>query len=196
MVEFIEGIIDYIGLNFIIVNTGNFGFKVEAPLSTVEKVGNLGDKVRLYTYLQIKEKDISLFGFLKREERDLFLLITGVSGVGPKTGLAILSLFSPDKLEAIIMDEDIDALKRVPGIGKKTAQRMILELKGTIERGFGDKKEKNIVEMEDVYLGLEALGYSKSEIRAVVNRIGDRIPKNGNINEIIRIVLREMDKNG
>ncbi len=195
MIEFIKGTLEYVGVNFLIVNTGSFGFKIEVPLSVLEKTGKPGDEVKLYTYLQIKEKDISLFGFLKREERDLFLLITSVSGVGPKTGLAILSLFPPKKLEAIIMEEDIDALKRVPGIGKKTAQRMILELKGTIEKGFGER-EGEIIDMEDVYLGLEALGYSKSEIRSTIKRIKDKIPKNGNVNEIIRVILKEMDKNG
>ncbi len=195
MIDFIEGTIEYVGTNYIIIHSQNMGFKVEVPVSTLEKLGNIGDKVRLYTYLQIREKDLSLFGFFKREERELFLLILGVGGIGPKIGLSLLSMFSPEKLRTIIIDEDVNALTRVSGIGKKTAQRMILELKGTIEKGIGEGKEP-ISDMEDVYSALGALGYSRTEIKRAIDKVRDEISPKLEIDEIIRLLLKVMDKNG
>ncbi len=194
MIEFIEGTVEYIGANFVILHTGGFGFKVEVPTSTLEKLSSVGNKVRLYTYLQIREKDLSLYGFFEREERDLFLLILSVGGIGPKIGLALLSIFSPERLKTLIMEEDISALTRVPGIGRKTAQRMILELKGTIEKGIGG--EESLPQLEDVYLGLKALGYSQKEIEKALRDIKDEISSETDINKIIKLVLRVMDKDG
>ncbi len=194
MIEFIEGSIEYIGTNFIILHAGNFGFKVNVPISTLERINTTQNLIRFYTYLQAKERDFSLFGFLTREERDLFLHIIGVGGIGPKIGLSILSVFSPEKLKSIIMDEDIDTLIRIPGIGKKTAQRMILELKGTIEGNIGDTKKEGI--NEDIYLGLSALGYTQREIQKAFEKVKDKISQDMNINEAIKIILKVMDGDG
>ncbi len=194
MIEFIEGSIEYIDTNFIILHTGNFGFRVSVPISTLERIDTTEDPIRLYTYLQAKEKDFSLFGFLTREERDLFVHIIGVGGIGPKIGLSILSAFSPEKLKTIIMDEDIDRLTRIPGIGKKTAQRMVLELKGTIESKIGDTKKESI--SEDIYLGLGTLGYTQREIQKAFDKVKDKISQDMDINEAIKIILKVMDRNG
>lgn len=193
MIEFVEGNTEFIGPNYIILNIGQIGFRVYTTLSTIDKV-TLNDKVKLYTHFLVRERDFTLFGFLKREERDLFVLILNVGGIGPKIGLAILSLFTPERVKSIIMAEDVDALVRVPGIGKKTAQRMILELKGSLEKGVSGSEE--LSHIEDVYLGLSALGYSRSEIDRVFKKIKGEIEGITDTTEIIRLILKEMDKNG
>ncbi len=194
MIDFIEGKVEYIGPGFIVIDTGNFGFKIEVPLSDLEKITQKGEITRLFTYLLIRERDLSIFGFLRREERDIFLDVLGVGGIGPKTGLALLSLFSPERLQEIISSEDVDSLKKVPGIGKKTAQRLILELKGSLEKRI-EKREESYMNLEDVYLALISLGYSKREINIAIDKLKGKISHNMDSNKILKLVLQELDKN-
>jgi len=194
MIDFVEGKVEYIGPGFLIIEIGNFGFKIEVPLSVLEKIIQKGKIIRLFTHLLIRERDLVIFGFLKREERDIFLDVLGVGGIGPKTGLALLSLFSPEKLQEIISNEDVDALKKVPGIGKKTAQRLILELKGSLEKRI-EEKEENYMNLEDIYLALTSLGYSKKEINIAVDRLKDKISYKMDQNQILKLVLQELDRN-
>lgn len=129
MLAFLEGYIDYIEENTIALHVGGVGYEVYATNSAISKYADTKDKIRLYTYLQAKEDGVTLFGFAGREEKTMFLKLITVSGVGAKTAVGILSGVQLPELAAAIVTGDITALSRAKGIGKKTAERIILELR-------------------------------------------------------------------
>ena len=117
-----------------LVDVNGVGFEVGMASSSISKLPEIGAPVTLLTHLQVREDGMALFGFLSAEEKSLFERLIGVSGVGPKVALAALSSYSPAQLAAAIADGDAARVSKIPGIGKKTAQRIILELKGTLEK--------------------------------------------------------------
>lgn len=192
MIDFLEGKVRYKGSGYIVVQSGSIGYKIYMSLSSLSKIDITDKDLLIYTYLLVKERDISLFGFLKKQERGLFISMLGVNGIGAKTALATLSLFSPEKFEEIIMNEGVDELKKVPGIGKKTAQRMILELKGTLEKGLQDREEEP--EIKELYLALSTLGYSKGEARKIIEGLEGKLSSGMSINEMLTVVLKNLDR--
>ena len=188
MYSYIKGIIEEINLDHIVIDNNGIGYKINASANTIMKV-KIGHECKIYTKLIVKEDDMSLCGFYDKEELKMFELLTSISKIGPKVGLGILSFASPRQIGAYILSEDIVKLSKAPGVGKKTAERIVLELK--------DKVDKNNVEFEPTLLSSEpiavskdeavdalvALGYSSAEAKEAV----DKCKKDGlNTEDIIK----------
>lgn len=138
MIAFLKGILAGKSADTAFIEVSGVGYAVGMSQSALAKLPAVGQPVQVHTYLQVREDGLSLFGFLSLEEQALFEQLIGVSGVGPKMGLAALSAFSsPEALVSAISAQDVAAVQRIPGVGKKTASRIILELKGSLDQGLG-----------------------------------------------------------
>lgn len=137
MIAFLDGTVAGKTLASVFVNVGGVGFEVGMSSTSLSKLPESGQRVTVYTYLQVRDDGMSLFGFLSLEEKALFEKLITVSGVGPKVALAALSSYTPAQLADLISAQDVTAVQRIPGIGKKTASRIILELKGSLDQGLG-----------------------------------------------------------
>ena len=176
MLAYIKGILEIKTKGYIVVEAGGLGYKIFMPESTIAKAGNIGDKVQIHTFMRVREDDVSLYGFLTNEELRMFELLLSVSGIGAKGALGILSNITPSQFALAVISNDVAILKKVPGIGPKTAQRAILELKDKLKKdqeiavAEGEEAsniEKVIKEDENVaeaISALQVLGYSKREI--------------------------------
>lgn len=133
MIASIRGTLLSAGVDHVVVETGGVGFLIYAPRPVLGGLGEIGSEVRLYTHLHIREDLLALYGFASVEQRALFELLLGVSGIGPKVALSLLSSATADELRTAIAGGDTARLARVPGIGKKTAERLVLELRGKID---------------------------------------------------------------
>jgi Holliday junction DNA helicase RuvA len=165
MIAFLNGKLADIQAGAVIIDVGGIGYRVQVPLSLMQRLPEPGGQIMLYTHLAVREDDISLYGFREPGELEYFLKLLNVSGVGPKGALAVLTLFAPGELGQAIVNEDLTALTRVPGIGKKTAGRIILELKDKIPvtalKEASGRQQAGLV--NDAVVALEALGYSTLE---------------------------------
>ena len=178
------------------IDVNGIGYEVLVPLSTSDKMLEEGQKYQILTHLHIREQEQTLFGFATNEERDLFrLLINRVSGIGPKLGLAILSGMSVDDFKNAVIGGNITGLSTISGLGKKTAERIILELKdkvGVTETWTAAKEDssgpKSII--HDAVLALISLGYKQAEALKAVNKIKDSSPADISSDELIRSALR------
>ena len=188
MYSYIKGTIEELYLDHIVIDNNNIGYRINVSSNTLKDL-QLGNMAKIYTKLIVREDDMSLCGFSTKEELEMFELLTSVSKIGPKVGLGILSFASPRQLGAYIVSEDIAKMSKAPGVGKKTAERIILELK--------DKIDKQNIEFEPTLLSqspvavsqdeavdaLIALGYSTAEAKEAV----DKCKKTGlNTEDIIK----------
>lgn len=173
----------------LIVNVGGVGFRVRVPTNTLANLGAVGSEVQLFTHLHVREDEISLYGFATEDERNLFETLLTVSGIGPKVGLGILSAAPADTLRIAIAQGNVDMLTAIPGIGKKTAQRLILELKGKIDvSGLGEVSELTPLD-KDVIDALINLGYSAAE----ATRAARAVPSNvQTLEERVRVALQHL----
>lgn len=142
MIAYLMGILAGIDATSAIIDVGGVGYAVGMSAKSLSRLPGAGEKVQVFTSLQVREDDMSLYGFLTLEERDLFRQLIEVSGVGPKVALAALSTFEPGEFVAAVLDEDVASISRIPGIGKKTASRIVLELKGSLEKGIATSPVK------------------------------------------------------
>ncbi|EGT5043305.1 Holliday junction branch migration protein RuvA [Clostridioides difficile] len=175
MYSYIKGTVEEIYIDSIVVENNGIGYKINVSSNTMMNL-QVGEATKIYTKLIVREDDMSLCGFVSREELKMFELLTSVSKIGPKVALSILSFASPAQLGAYILSEDIGKLSKAPGVGKKTAERIVLELK--------DKVDKNNIEFEPTLLSqkptlisqdesvdaLVALGYTLSESKEAVQK--------------------------
>lgn len=137
MIAFLKGTLAGKTLTSIYIDVHGVGYEVGMSTSNISKLPDVGQSVEVFTYLQVREDAMALFGFTSMEEKELFLKLIGVSGIGPKVALAALSFYSPAQLVDAIAAQDTARVSKIPGVGKKTAQRIILELKGSIDQGLG-----------------------------------------------------------
>lgn len=168
MYSYIKGTIEEIRLDNIVVENNNIGYKINVSSNTIKDL-QLGKMAKIYTKLIVREDDMSLCGFGSQEELKMFELLTSVSKIGPKVGLGILSFASPGQIGAFILSEDIAKLSKAPGVGKKTAERIILELK--------DKVDKNNVEFEPTLLSQAPIGISQDEAVDALLALGYSAPE-------------------
>ncbi|RDY29167.1 Holliday junction branch migration protein RuvA [Romboutsia weinsteinii] len=168
MYSYIKGTIEEIRLDSIVVENNNIGYKINVSSNTIKDL-QLGKMAKIYTKLIVREDDMSLCGFGSQEELKMFELLTSVSKIGPKVGLGILSFASPGQIGAFILSEDIAKLSKAPGVGKKTAERIILELK--------DKVDKNNVEFEPTLLSQAPIGISQDEAVDALLALGYSAPE-------------------
>lgn len=187
MIDRLRGIILEKRLDGVVVESGSFGLRVFMPGPNLGRLDE-GDEVVLYTYLQVKDDGFSLFGFLDEEDRELFLLLIGVSGVGPKVAMGIFSRFSSGDVIYFIQNGDAKSLTEAPGIGKKTAQRIILELKDKVKDLHPVAPTVDVLQtsraelQQDALDALISLGYSPNEARDAVKGIDS---------DDVEIVLKE-----
>ena len=137
MISFLKGIVEAKTLTSLYIDVNGVGFEVGMSSTGLSKLPAVGSPVQIFTYLQMRDDGAALYGFTSAEEKALFEKLIGVSGVGPKMALAALSTYSPEGLAQMIADQDVSAIQRIPGVGKKTASRIILELKGSLDQGIG-----------------------------------------------------------
>lgn len=180
MISFIYGLVRAIHSDYVVVEVGGVGLKISVNATTSANV-TMGMQVHLFTTLVVREDSLTLFGFLSEEERSLFELVQTVSGVGPKVALSILGALSPQDLSRAIATEDISTIEQVPGIGRKGAQRMILELKGKL-KDFSEIPRYNVhipAWRESLSSALISLGFSPKESDAAVTRVVSRLNSEG-----------------
>lgn len=187
MIGFLHGKLQARTDDSIILNVGGVGFRVRISASTSVGLGAVGSDVQLFTHLRVREDELSLYGFATEQELHLFETLMTVSGVGPKVALNVLSSAATDTVRMAIAQGNVDALTAVPGIGKKTAQRIVLELKGKVDvSGLGDVEELSPLD-EDVMNALLTLGYSAAE----ANRAARSVPTNVKaLEDRIRVALQ------
>ncbi|WP_099187755.1 Holliday junction branch migration protein RuvA [Tepidibacter mesophilus] len=177
MYQYIKGIVEEINIDFIVVECNGIGYRINASQNTICQVKK-NDEVKIYTKLIVREDDMSMCGFKTQEELKMFELLNSVSKIGPKVALSILSFAEPKRLGAFILSEDIGALSKAPGVGKKTAERMILELKDKIdkhnvefEQTLLTSSNKNILEADEAVQALVSLGYSLAEAKEAASKL-------------------------
>ena len=187
MISYVKGPLMGIEEDVIVVEAGSLGLAVHVPVSLLPELPGLGQEVTVYTYFQVREDAMTLYGFLHPQDRDMFRQLLGVNGIGPKGALGILSVLRPDDLRLAIVSEDVKALAKAPGIGTKTAQRMILDLKDKISRddvlgsmasgtdlgtGSGAAAMAGLAEAaKEAVQALVALGYTNSEASRAVKQV-------------------------
>lgn len=193
MFSYIKGKLVSKLINYIIVEVGGIGFKIFMSTSSIAKL-NENEEVKIHTYMQVKEDDISLYGFITNEELRMFELLISVSGVGAKSAIAMLSNITPSSFALAIITNDIKALTKIPGIGNKTAQRIVLELKDKLktEESISNDNEEIAVAIKDdnksneAVQALKVLGYTNSEIEQVLEKIDTN---SMTVEDIIRTAL-------
>ena len=163
MIDSLRGTVIAIRTESAVIDVGGVGYLVSMSSNSLSDLPKLGDDVTVLVHMSIREDNISLFGFTTEAERSLFEKLIGVSGIGPKVALSALSTYPPESLTDIIMRGDSDAVSRVPGVGKKTAQRIILELKGSIEAAQASLESAGKQDMKDAVDALLAMGFSAQE---------------------------------
>ncbi len=196
MIASITGRLRRKATDYLIVDVAGIGYQVQVPLSTYYSIPDDGEEVSLYIHTHLREDSLSLFGFLTQEEKDMFLLLMGVSGIGPKLALAILSSLSVTDIAHAIHASDDSRLRTIPGVGKKTAARMVLELRDKIklitpEPASVQSPTTMAVsnDIEDAVSALVNLGYKKPQAQEALKKVHDRRPGLA-VEELIRDALQ------
>lgn len=190
MISFIIGEVDSIEKNSVIINNNGIGYEIRVSDSTINKIISLGtnEKLKLYTFMSVKEDSICLYGFLSLSQLQTFNQLITVSGIGPKAAMNILANMSDEDVLFAIASEDTDALSKIPGIGKKTAQRLVLELKDKISLpALRNQSHIESNECTDAIDALCSLGYVRSDVIKIVMEMET---ENLSAQEIIKIALK------
>lgn len=200
MYSYIKGELVESGEDYIVVETNNIGYQIHVPGQVFGALPPHGSEVKVYTYLYVREDAMLLYGFLRRDDLNVFKLLLGVSGIGPKGALAILSVMTTDELRFAVLGEDEKAIAKAPGVGGKTAKRLILELKDKLkledafESAFEHTNEavtanSNSAKNEALQ-ALVALGYSSSEALKALQNV--EITEGMEVEEVLKQALKQM----
>ena len=190
MIATLEGILEHRDSDSVIINVGGVGFRVYVSGSTLGQLGTVKGKVSLYTHLHVREDNVSLYGFASNEELDLFKNLISVSGVGSKVALTLLSALNPEQVVMAIASGDVDLISRAPGIGKKMASRLIVELGGKLEKEWKETALPLAPESADVIAALTGLGYSLTEATKAISKLPDS--EGLSVEEKIKMALQQM----
>lgn len=202
MYSYIKGTLVELGNDRIVVENHGIGYNIRIPQSILSFLPGTGQEVKIYTYTYIREDAMLLYGFLTKDDLQVFRLLIAVSGIGPKGALAVLSVLSPDDLRFAVLAEDDKAIAKAPGIGKKSAQRLIIELKDklSLEDAFAWKGETASEEIkapaavqtvkQEAVEALVALGYSATEAMKAVN--GTEPTEESTVEEVLKAALKQM----
>ena len=182
MISYIKGILEDMSPGMVVVDNHGIGYQMMVPMRG-ESFPKIGQEIKIYTHMHVREDDVSLFGFLSKEEKEAFELLIGVNGIGPKVGLSVLSTLSVYELKMAVISEDVKTISKPPGLGPKGAKKLILELKDKLsfeeleEDGVGAEIFDTSADSSDSVMitieGLVSLGYSKSEAAIAVNKVED-----------------------
>lgn len=196
MYAYIKGTLEEKSTDSIVVETAGIGYKIYVSEHTMAKLGEIGEKVKIYTHYHVREDNISLYGFMSNEELKMFELLLQVSGIGAKTAIAMLSNITPSKFALAIISNDLKTLTKIPGIGNKSAQRMVLELKDKLktQTAIEDDEEEaipndNSESINEAGQALQILGYNKSEISKVFDKFDTH---NLSTEELIKEALKRL----
>lgn len=201
MISYIRGPLIEIEEDTIVVEAAGVGYNIKVPMSVLDELPGMGKEVRIYTYLQVREDAMSLFGFMTRQDLKMFKQLLGVNGIGPKGALGLLSAMRPDDLRLAIISGDVKAISRAPGIGLKTAQRVILDLKDRISMeevmpvfaGGLEEREKGSTLADagkEAVDALVALGYSGMEATKAVRQV--EITEGMTAEEVLKASLKHL----
>tara|TARA_A100001037_G_scaffold76392_1_gene68500 strand:+ start:2734 stop:3330 length:597 start_codon:yes stop_codon:yes gene_type:complete len=198
MIESLKGILNKKDPTQVIIDVGGVRLGVHITLSTYEKLGDINAEVELLTYLNVREDIMELYGFFDNSERLLFKLLTSVNGIGPKSALNILSGTNPNSFKKNIINGDISSLTSIPGIGAKTAKRIVIELKDkfidggeSVALGFQlDSDEEGVI--EDVIKVLLSLGYNRNSIDKAISEIATKEVLKEDLEKIIKMTLKKL----
>lgn len=200
MFSYIRGLMAEIWEDTVVVESGGIGWNIHVPLSVLDKLPRIGEEIKIYTSFQVREDAMTLYGFLSRQDLQMFQQLLGVNGIGPKAALGILSAMSLDELRIAIVSEDVKAISKAPGIGPKTAKRMILDLKDRIRMEdilpSGTVQEAEAVSSgvsaggaaKEAIEALAALGYSMSEAAKAVRQV--EITDDMSVEAVLKASLR------
>jgi len=209
MISYIKGELTEVFENKIVVENQEIGYEITVPYSVMSELPSVGNTVKIYTYMYVREDALALYGFLSRDDMNVFELLIGVNGIGPKAALGVLSAITPDDLRFAILADDVKAISKAPGIGAKTASKLILELKDKIklEDAFEIKMRKEKQENEqlvmdiakvdkssiqnDAVAALVALGYSNSEALKAVRQVN--ITDTSDVEAVLKAALKHMN---
>lgn len=201
MIATLTGKVQQVAGDFTLINVGGVGFQVYMPLNALEELAHCNEEVIIYTYLSHKEDAMTLYGFLRPEDKSLFQLIISVSGIGPKTALNILSVLPADDFRRAILNEEAKELTKAPGIGLKSAQRLILELKSKITKAMTTQERAELAviaggveggqPVEDAVTALVALGYQMAEAAEVVKKVWQGNPAQ-KVPDLVRASLKHL----
>ena len=204
MIAYVKGELVQKQIGYVVIDVGGLGYKIFMSEPSIDEIGNIGEIVKVHTYYRVSEDDISLFGFNTQEELRMFELLISVSGIGAKTALAMLACIEPSQFAIAVISNDIDTLKKIPGVGPKSAQRIVLELKDKM------KKEQQIAELTNASLeqkskvkkiivadskvqeatdALQVLGYTKKDVEKALEQIDTN---DLSVEDIIKRALREL----
>ena len=205
MISYVKGPLVEVSGDRIVIETGNVGLEIRVPLSLLDELPKTGEQIKVYTYFQVREDAMSLYGFLHRQDREMFQQLLGVNGVGPKGALGILSALRPDDLRMAIISGDAKAISRAPGIGTKTAQRVILDLKDKVspedlfssleEEGLDPAGESVPADVrgdaaKEAIQALVALGYSNLEAARAVRKT--EVTEDMTAEDVLKASLRHL----
>ena len=206
MIAYVNGILESIEEGNAVIDVNGIGYNVNISGSTMDRMPGIGEAVKLYTYTNVKEDTFSLFGFLSRDELNLFKMLITVSGIGPKGGLSILSVMTPDDLRFAIMAGDSKSISAAPGIGKKTAERITLELRDKVKLSEDDMLGDSVASIssagvsegvnparDEAVAALVALGYNSTDSMKAVRKVLAANPSAGDDTEaLLKLALKEM----
>lgn len=200
MYSYMKGELVEISEDAIVLEVNQIGYNIHIPASMIDSFHGIGQEIKIYTYFHVKEDSMKLYGFLTRDDLNIFKLLLGVNGIGPKGALAILTVMTPDDLRFAVLGEDAKTIAKAPGIGTKTAQRLILELKDklSLEDAF-EAKSRHVSEEADNFgsvvkseavQALTALGYSSTEALKAINVV--EITEDATVEEVLKAALKQM----
>ena len=203
MIAYVRGILAEKMEDSVIVEAGGLGYRIFVPVSVLSDLPKAGETVKIYTYYNVKEDSVSLYGFLAKHDLEMFRMLIGVNGIGPKSALGILSAMSPDVLRLAILSGDAKAISKAPGVGSKTAQRIILDLKDKVNAddilyGVTDMPAKADVSDvsgiggvgKEAIEALHALGYTASEASGAVKKV--TITEMMTVEDVLKAALRHL----
>ena len=197
MIAFIKGTVDSLSEGKMILESHGIGYELNIPASMFDAGIREGEELKIYTHMSVREDGISLFGFLSREDLEIYRMLIGVSGIGPKAALAVLSTLTADNLRFAVLSEDVQAIAKTPGIGKKTAQKLILELKDKfdLQEAFEQKLAGNqaaaaVRQAGEPVQALTALGYSGTEALQAVKKV--EITEGMDSEAVLKAALKHM----
>lgn len=188
MIGRIRGIVAHRGTDNVVIDVHGIGYQIAVTPRTLSELPPVGDEAVLHTHLHVREDQLALFGFASMADKDVFGMLLGVSGVGPKVALAILGTMSYDQLQIAVSSDDLDALTAVPGIGRRSAQKLLLELKPRFD--LADSVIEASGPLSEVREALSGLGYAPEEIRGTLADMPSDLP----VEEMLRRSLRALGK--
>lgn len=199
MISYVKGELVAVDEEKIVIDVNGIGYGVFMPKQSITHLPTIGEDVKIHTYLNVKEDAMQLFGFLTKDDLEIFKLVIGVSGIGPKIGLNILSELSPDDLRFAVLSNDIKTIAKAPGLGKKTAEKLIVDLRdklhiedvlnSKVEQEYTPISSDNEVQAEAIQ-ALVALGYGSSESMKAVRKVASE--SDGTVEDILKQALKVM----